>query len=423
MTENNRCLLQLISGALNNNHQFPFLAQFTREDWETLWRTAEEQHLSAMIYELAAGSPSAQNMPEDIRRAWFSESTMIVLQQARQTAELYRICSLFRCHGIPYIVLKGITCRRLYPNPNARQSGDEDVLIDWHDYLKCDEILKREGYEAEEHFDPETVKEETEAHYQDSKGALYLEVHLNAIGLMNTRQERLNSCFQDSFSHVREIRIGEEKAAEAVAEREKDGQFLTVLEPTYQVMHLLSHFYRHFYENGAGIRQALDILLTLQKEKEKIDWDKMSDFLAQSETGNLFAVVLNVGRDSLNLDLDFIPKRFWNPQMNPEEMLQDMFEGGVYGRANGERKFGESLNLNIDTDRKRGLYILFPSKHRLQLRYPALCRNQWLYPVYVVRRWIDLFREYMLDKDSRELFRKRIASSRKRREMLERYRG
>ena len=47
--------------------------------------------------------------------------------------------------GIQALVVKGIVCRNLYPKPDYRVSGDEDVLIPAEQFDVCHQALTRYG--------------------------------------------------------------------------------------------------------------------------------------------------------------------------------------------------------------------------------------------------------------------------------------
>ena len=44
------------------------------------------------------------------------------------------------------LVMKGIVCRSLYPKPDLRPSGDEDLLIPEKDFAAVDAYFMRKGF-------------------------------------------------------------------------------------------------------------------------------------------------------------------------------------------------------------------------------------------------------------------------------------
>lgn len=382
----------------------------TQEEWEVIHKIAGAQKLWPMIFEKVCDTPEYMSLPQNLQMSWMQEAFAHISQQVTQSEELSRICGVLQSEGIKYVILKGISCRRYYPNPDSRPSGDEDILIDWRDYEKCDALLKRNGYICEDDLDLENVQDKREAHYIAENGTLYLEVHFNAIGRENQRQQRLNAPFDDALSHVEMI--------------EYENSQLVVFEPTYQVMHLLSHFYRHLYEAGVGLRQMLDVLITISTEGERINWNIIEEFLKKTEMRKIFAAVLNVGVNYFHIDLGIVPKILWNKKIKPEPMLEDMFDGGIYGYGeNGERKLAENFTLDIDTKHNRFLRVIFPAKQRLANRYPVLHKHPARYPMYIVIRWLELWKKHAQDKESRKRLKEQVEVGQKRRKILERYKG
>lgn len=378
------------------------------EDWQLLYKIAKSQKLWAVVFEEVCSTSEYLSLPADLQMAWLQEAVSSSASQIIQANELSRICKILADENIKYTVLKGITCRRYYPNPNSRPSGDEDIIIDWRDYKKCDKLLLDNGYDCEDNYDFNDIENKREAHYIHKEGLLYLEVHFNAIGRENQRQERLNASFEDVFNHTVVMNYEEYQ--------------LTVLEPTYQIMHLLSHFYRHLYECGVGVRQMLDILMTLRAEYQNVNWNALKKFLDETRMNKIFATILNTGKKYFNMDLSFVPEMLWNEEIDPEPLLEDMIDGGIYGHGDdNKRKLAGNFTLDIDTNQSNIFKVLFPPKARLAGRYPILNRHPSLYLVLDVARWFEILKEYGKDKESRSVLKQRVKIGKERKSMLEKY--
>ena len=50
-----------------------------------------------------------------------------------------------RQNGLTPLIVKGIVCRDLYPNPDLRTSNDEDLYIPRDQFGKMDEIFAGRG--------------------------------------------------------------------------------------------------------------------------------------------------------------------------------------------------------------------------------------------------------------------------------------
>ncbi len=408
MNTQQRDFLKIISAALTKQPP-DFQGYQLAEDWKRLYKISSEQKLSPMIYDQLYCLPAFQKAPASLQQKWMGEALAAAGKQVVQAESFASVCDQLAGQGIRYAVLKGISCKVWYPKPELRPSGDEDILIDLKDAAKCDEILRALHYDCEEEFFQINLKETRELHYIARDMSLYLEVHLNAIGQENERNRKLNALFEHALEHTEEVQF--------------EGRSFSVLEPTLQMIQVFSHFYRHFYEQGAGIRQMLDILLGLQKIGDRIDWKTFRTFLKDLKAEKLFAAMLNTGIDYFHMDLGMVPEEFIQKKVRPEMMLDDMFAGGIYGHGEDqERKLSGFLAMEVDTGKNRWMEILFPSPVKLQDRYPRLHTKPYLYPYFIIRRWFELFLEYGSGREKRKLLKKRLDIAEERRKVLKYYR-
>lgn len=398
LTNDQLKFLEILAAALKGEQ---FKGALT-ENIDSLRQIAAKQNMWPLILDCVSGQ-----LKEHPRyNKYYSEALRAVTRQLKQEYRLNEICEALSNAGIPHIVLKGVSCKRYYPNPQSRTSGDEDILIPWEKYPATDKLLTSLGFQCEDAFTPQQAREEREAHYRAGDNSLYLEVHLNAVGRENKRNRRLNEYFDDAFSHTEQAAF--------------DEYTFYVLEPTWQLMHLFSHFYRHFYEQGAGIRQMVDILMCIRKDGERIRWEKIERFLRESHTEKLFAAMLQTGRHYLKMEL-IVPDKL-QKKTDPVPLLYDMFEGGAFGDAREERKYMEIVSSEVDSGKAAMAEALFPSRIKLSYRYPKLYEKPFLYPVYIVRRWVDLISEYGGNKRKLELVQKGLKQGKDRKRMLKFYR-
>lgn len=71
--------------------------------------------------------------------------------------------------------MKGIVCRNLYPNPDYRMSGDEDVLIPEEQFKLCHQVMLDYGMQP---ADPtQDIQSEHEVPYGKPGSPIYIELH------------------------------------------------------------------------------------------------------------------------------------------------------------------------------------------------------------------------------------------------------
>lgn len=408
MNTQQRDFLKIISAALINRP--PDFQGYQRpEDWKRLHKICSEQKLSPMIYDQLYRLPAFQNVPASLQQKWMGEAVAVASRQVIQTESFARVCDELTRRGIRYVVLKGISCRVWYPHPELRPSGDEDILIDPENLKVCHEVLRELHFINEKSLDVPDIQKEQAITYFAQDGSLYLEVHLNAIGKENPMQRQLNAQFTNLLNKTKQITF--------------EGHDFFVLEPTEQIIQLISHFYKHFYGSGVGVRQMMDLLIGIQKLSGRINWEQFGQFLKEHHMQKLFAAILNAGTDYLHLEIDNVPKTFIRKKVRPEALLEDMFAGGIYGFGeNNDRKLSGFTAVEIDSGENKWKRILFPSRIRLGERYYKLREKPYLYPYFVVKRWFELFLEYGSGREKRKLLKKRLDIAEERRKVLKYYR-
>lgn len=408
MNTQQRDFLKIISAALTNQPP-DFQGYQLAEDWKRLHKITSEQKLLPMVYDQLYRLPAFQKAPVSLEQKWMGEALAAAGKQVIQIESFAQVCDELTRRRIRYVVLKGISCRVWYAQPELRPSSDEDILIDLENLQACHEVLRELQFINEKALDVPDIQEEQEITYLAQDGSLYLEVHLNAIGKENEMQKLLNEQFTNLLDKTEKITF--------------EGHDFFVLKPTEQMIQLMSHFYKHLYGSGVGIRQMIDLLLGIQKLSERIDWDKFGQFLKEHHMQKLFAAILNAGTDYLHLEIDNVPKTFIRKKVRPEALLEDMFAGGIYGFGeNNDRKLSGFTAVEIDSGENKWKRILFPSRIRLGERYYKLREKPYLYPYFVVKRWFELFLEYGSGREKRKLLKKRLDIAEERRKVLKYYR-
>jgi hypothetical protein len=153
-------------------------------------------------------------------------------------------------------LLKGTTLAALYAEPEARISGDTDVLINSDKEDKASEVLKTLGYEV-------SKREEHEHHFEAKHpiGGL-MEVHVELI-----QKSVSDMAFYNKVEYNEEFRIHQNGV--------KTFGFNDGL--VYNAV----HFIKHFVKSGAGVRHIMDMLLYMKKYEEEIDFGGCAACLRQ----------------------------------------------------------------------------------------------------------------------------------------------
>ena len=102
---------------------------YTTVQWERLFSVASAHRVLPMVYEAVVHSASAQKADPQIFQPVKQQVRQQVILQTVRTDALLRLLPQLSAAGVRPLVVKGIICRELYPNPDCRTSGDEDLVI------------------------------------------------------------------------------------------------------------------------------------------------------------------------------------------------------------------------------------------------------------------------------------------------------
>ena len=113
------------------------LADTTPEQWQKICALANAHHVLPMVYEAAGRTPALTALRHQVLQQIFL--------QVQRTNDFLRLYRHLRQKGIAPLVTKGIICRSLYPQPDHRPSGDEDLLIPAEQFDACHAALTEFG--------------------------------------------------------------------------------------------------------------------------------------------------------------------------------------------------------------------------------------------------------------------------------------
>ena len=373
-------------------------------DWEEVFRLAEQHHVLPMIVD-AAYCVYGSDLPWDRLEPYKKRAKRITYLQAIKTE---RFCSLYRFlseQGLNPLVIKGLICRELYPNPDFRFSADEDLLIPPQKALEYHEALLAYGLKTDSSEQSITSAQETA--YKSLDGVLFLEVHRFAFPPDSGAYGKYNTYFADVF-----IRAVKETCS---------GVDIWTMAPTDHLFYLICHAIKHFLHGGCGIRQVCDIGLFAREYGEQIEWMRLMKQIDSIHARDFTASFFAIAQESLGIDLPKVPEGLRISETDPEAMLDDILESGVYGSSTMSRKHSATMTLRAAENSASGMSdkkvsrirTLFPTVSSLSKRYPYLVKRPWLLPV----AWTQRIWRYIKARDASntpaqalDIRRKRVAS-------------
>lgn len=299
-------------------------------------------------------------------------------------------------NGVKCCLLKGATISPLYNEPDCRISGDTDILIAPKDEEKVSKLLSEYGYTVE--------KRNPNHHHMTTSHPVggILEVH---VSLYSKASEKF------LFNDISMVNQPWEKA-------EINGNSYYVLSTRDSLMYLTAHYIKHFVNRGGGVRQIMDLLLFIEKNKEKIDFAEYDLLMKKLKYDTLLDTVKSIG--AMYFGFNYEVKN----QSLAEKVLSDTEEGGIFGFSAGNREtFLEEYckkrttgsqaksKVFLSVNQEYG-YKWFPKQEELINKYKyKYAKYKILIPIAWIHRYIDVIlgtrKPDVLPKDT-EAFKDRM---------------
>ena len=356
------------------------------DEWEKLFKMAGIHNVLPMFFEAVYASKSMQQSNLSFLPAVKRQVRQQVMMQALRTGEFLALNQSLQAAGIRPLVVKGIICRNLYPQPDYRQSGDEDVLIPEEQYAACHQVLLDFGM----HTTTEETQRATsyEVPYRKAGSSLYIELHKQLFPPESDAYGDMNRFFAGVFRRAIPETI--------------QGNIVYTLAPGDHLFYLICHAFKHFLHSGFGIRQVCDIVLYANAYGREVDWMDVLDRCRELNADKFAAALFRIGSNYLVFDMEKAgyPDAWRQIRVDETPMLADLLSAGVYGGADMSRKHSSSITLDAVAAQKRGrkarhaaLTSAFPPASQLSGRYPYLKKAPWLLPAAWASRLLHYFKE------------------------------
>lgn len=358
--------LQLLKSSLQNQK----LQIQLSPNYEEILKLASIHKVVPLIYESAYKTESFKQQDANFSRYFKTTSMQIVYSQIQRSERFLQLYKEFNKAKVKVLVFKGIILRELYPIPDERISGDEDLLIEKKDLKKAIEILESNNMER-------VLSDEEEAdvyHYFCKKTGLHLELHTTLFGEKSVINKKMEQIFTDVFKDADTVNINNIE--------------VHTFSLNKHFLYIICHAIKHFVSCGTGIRQICDIFMYINKYHENINWDYIWKEINDLGYDTLLVNLLQIAIDYLGLDENKVmyPKEKSNYYINTEALIEDIMEGGIYGastqaRLNAANMSLDALNQESKSKIKSNLAAIFPKAENLKGRYKYLEKYPVLLPV------------------------------------------
>ena len=395
----NSAFLQVLGCALRGE-KAEIGAEVTPEQWQEILRRAEIHKVLPLVMDAAHGCAGAETVLGQYRR----RARYYVMIQTQRTGEFLELNRRLNAAGIRPLVVKGLVCRQLYPVPDLRPSGDEDLLVQRDDFGPCCRLLEELGLNR-----TTEAPDDYEVSFRKAESPLHIELHRDLFSPGSHAYGDLNRFFGSVFHRAVEL--------------EAEGERILTMAPTDHLFYLICHAFKHFLHSGFGIRQVCDIVLFARRYGGEICWEQVRENCEAIRAGKFAAAIFRIGEKYLQVEG---PVAFRDPEVEESYLLADLLEGGLYGDASLSRKHSSNITLKTVEAGKQGKRprgalgaALFPSGEKLAGKYTYLRKHPWLLPVAWGQRLWSYARETRTEENSSAAQALKIGQERV--ELLRRY--
>ncbi len=350
MTDFQRGFVNLAKAALTGE------APVLPEDFSyaSAYLLADQQQIVPMIYYGALMDPAFAACSEAER---FMERTCIfIAHNADQQETIARIFAAFDAEGFSYMPLKGTLLKEMYPDPEMRPMGDADILVRVDQYDRIKPAMEGVGLSF--------IKESNHEYIWISDTGLIIELHKRLIPSNN---EDFFAYYGDGWRLARPMEG-------CVARHE--------LSPEDQYIYLVTHYAKHFRDQGAGMKYILDFYVyrrhypDLDMAYVEAEMRKLWLWEFHENLMHLLAVWFD-GEASDEMS-DYLTSK--------------VFGDGVFGKTSrGAISEGLRLSKSSKSAKRAARWrTLFPSYEQMCLRMPILKKWPILLPLMWIVRWFDV---------------------------------
>lgn len=269
-------------------------------------------------------------------------------------------------------LLKGAAVAIAYPDPSCRISGDTDILIKPEQERDIIAFLEKRGYEVK-------PRDKNDHHFKA----------YHPVGGLLEGHVRLYSLPTEKI-----LLDGIELYGEEWTTEEIEGYTIPILGLNDGLMYLTAHYIKHLVNKGGGVRQMMDLLLYIERYKDKLDFERYNDLLKQLRYDKLVDVIKTIGAKYWGFDYPVVYADL------AEEILADSEAGGIFGFDTRDRKGFYDLYCENRTQKAKARFLrffkgerywirrLFPKREKLIEEGFIRANNAILYPYFLIKYFL-----------------------------------
>ena len=220
-------------------------------DWERVYQLAEEQSVIGLV--LAGIEHSNAKPPQELLLQWIGEVQMLEQQNKEMNQFIAALVEKMRKTDIYTLLVKGQGIAQCYERPLWRACGDVDFFLSDSNYAKAKAFLKPLANSIE----PEGIYKK---HFEMVIDPWVVELHGSMRSGLSSRVDKVIDETQKEVFYGGNVRSWMSGKTQV---------FLPGV--NCDVIFVFTHFIKHFYCEGLGVRQICDWCRLLCTYKDKLN--------------------------------------------------------------------------------------------------------------------------------------------------------
>lgn len=291
-------------------------------DWEKVYQLAEEQSVVGLV--LAGIEHSYIKPPQELLLQWIGEVQILEQQNKAMNQFIAELIEKMRKADIYTLLVKGQGIAQCYEKPLWRVAGDVDLLLSDENYKKALDFLL--PFSSDNKSTDIYSKE-----FAISIDDWLIELHGSMRTGLSSKVDKEVDVVQDDVFYGGNVRSWDNK-----------GTTVFLPSPDNDVFFVFTHFLKHFYKGGLGIRQICDWCRLLWTYRDVINTTLLTKRLRKAGLITEWKAFGSFAVDYLGMPSDAMP--LYAPDVKWKKKAEKIFtfimEVGDFGH-NRDRSYFE----------------------------------------------------------------------------------
>ena len=266
------------------------LSSYGHIDYSEVMRLAEEQSMLGLV---AAGLEHVEDkqITKESLLQFVGQAMQLERRNLSMNKYLSSLITLLSENGVSSVLVKGQGVARCYERPLWRACGDIDLYLDKQNFIHAKDVLCPLAQKVE----PQNDVTEHVNLVMKTDGWV-VEIHANQHTDLSFRIDKvLDEIHQKIFAEG-EVRTWD-----------NNGTLVLLPSPINDVLIVFTHFIKHFFKGGLGLRQICDWCRLIWKYREALNTSILEQRLRQMGLFNEWKAFASMAVDWLGMPKDSMP--------------------------------------------------------------------------------------------------------------------